>query len=472
MDSEVGFDATQGSPKDLDAVVSNFLAELDALSAELQPEFPKAEPAPIPAIPTPAAAPAVLPTPHKSRSSPIFLLTGLAIIIAFAGYFYFRPAEVRTVSKPKPPAVSQPEVLSVAGPLNDSALLLAGLPVEPHSRLYRLSATAPFERHRREMRTFWDRIRQEHLANIRQWREENIPARFESNPVLYPLSGADYLNAYAFFPRASDYLLLALEPPGSIPDLGALSEQEIDEGLAAIRRNLQSIAAVNYLQSKSMREDLTNSAFGGIAPLLVLFAAGFGHTIRDVHPVTISPDGQLIQDGQEDTPKSFRRVAGISVPENDLQGIQIEFVDGADGTAKTITYLQIELRNEVFGGSGAEARFLLGLKNRNCILKSAVYLLHGNDYDKVRSFILASSDLVIQDDSGIPYRDFLHSEWEEHLFGKYTRAQPLGTLTNPPQQPLLAQQYALESHPLSFPYGYGVLWGKDRSNLMLFVKKK
>jgi len=322
------------------------------------------------------------------------------------------------------------------------------------------------------MRTFWNRIRQEHLANIRQWREENIPARLEKNPVLYPLSGADYLNAYAFFPHASDYLLLALESPGSIPDLGALSEQEIDESLTAIRRNLQSIAAVNYLQSKPMRENLTNSSFGGIAPLLVLFAAGFGHTIQDVRPVTISTDGQLIHDGQEDAPKSFRRVAGVSVPENDLQGIQIEFMDGADGTTKTITYLQIELRNEVFGGSGAEARFLLGLKNRNCILKSAVYLLHGSNYDKVRSFILASSDLVIQDDSGIPYRDFVHSEWEERLFGKYTRAQPLGTLTDPPQQPLLAQQYALESHPLSFPYGYGVLWGKDRSNLMLFVKKK
>jgi len=47
----------------------------------------------------------------------------------------------------------------------------------------------------------------------------------------------------------------------------------------------------------------------------------------------------------------------------------------------------------------------------------------------------------------------------------------LGGIPDPPQQPVLAQRFRESSEPLLFPYGYGVLMGKGKSNLMLFVKK-
>ena len=133
--------------------------------------------------------------------------------------------------------------------------------------------------------------------------------------------------------------------------------------------------------------------------------------------------------------------------------------------------MQLRLTNDAARDDTPEGKFLSGLGNFNTILKSAVYLLHGQAFDKVRDFLLAHSNLVIQDDSGIPYASFGRQEWEEHLFGKYLRALPLGGLPNPPQQPLLAQKYLRGSEPLPFAYGYGVLWGKGRSNLMLFIRR-
>jgi hypothetical protein len=479
MAAEPELNGEPGGSEDLDRLVSSFLAELDVLSTELEhpPAFPILEKTLSPVEPAPENRPV---TPQGTRlfswggspESPGLpvLFSLVAVGLALSCWLCLQPArritDVRTAPIPSP----ERSIAPISTRFNDTARLLAGLPVESNSSLYPLSIKGPFLEHRQEMRLFWNRILKENLAKMSRWREANIPARLEKNPVLYPLSGADFLNAYSLFPHAREYLLVSLESPGLIPDMSLLAEKEIDNNLTAIRHMVQSIASVNYLQSKGMREELTGSSFHGVVPLLLVFAAGFGQSIRDVHPVALGQEG-LIPDAPENVPKKFHRVAGVNVPDGNVRGIQILFTDGAGGTLRSVTYLQIELKNEIFGASRPEGKFLMGLKNRNTMLKSAVYLLHGDRYSQVREFILGSSDLVIQDDSGIPYRSFLSSEWEEYLFGTYTRPQPLGTILDPPPQPLLAERYASASQPLAFPYGYGALWGKDRSNLMLFVKK-
>lgn len=458
-------------------MVSSFLEELDVISTELRPseraallsaapEEPEIEEE-TPAIPIQKRAAA------RSRVPELAGLGVAALAVIFSAWAWFRPAgkEAKPVPSPAPAtAVAESAPPAYRPAVNDTALLLAGLPVDPGSPLSALSESAPFQRHSKEMAKFWRGIHRDTLPGIRRWREENIPAGLKANPVLYPLSGADYLNACAFFPNAREYLLLSLEPPGTIPDLTSLSEQEIEESLSAVRQTVASLASVNYLQSRVMREELPKTSFRGMVPALLLFTAGFGHSVKEVEPVMIGQTGQLAPDPDPAGPVRMRTVAGNKVPEQ-VRGIRIRYIDGADRLEKSLTYLQLELRNQIFSSAAPEAVFLGGLKHYNTMLKSAVYLLHGGNYSKVRDFVLETSDLLIQDDSGIPYHYFLPYRWEEHLFGTYTRAQPLGTLRNPPQQPLLAEQYQLGSRPLHFPYGYGVLWGKGRSNLMLFVKK-
>ena len=88
---------------------------------------------------------------------------------------------------------------------NEIAKLLAG--VEGPK-----SDSPAVNRHRALMKDFWVRIQKENMEPIAAWREKNLPESAKSRNVLYPLSGADFLNAYAFFPGASDYILIALEP--------------------------------------------------------------------------------------------------------------------------------------------------------------------------------------------------------------------------------------------------------------------
>jgi hypothetical protein len=72
----------------------------------------------------------------------------------------------------------------------------------------------------------------------------------------------------------------------------------------------------------------------------------------------------------------------------------------------------------------------------------------------------------------MPFRLFDRDNWDARLFGTYTRPRKLKDLQNPPDQPDLALAYSRKDEPLPCSFGYGVLTGKGKSNLLLAVRKK
>jgi len=319
------------------------------------------------------------------------------------------------------------------------------------------------------MESFWRQYKEGYLDLISEWRRTHIPASLDTRPVLYPMSGTDFLNAYALFPHARQYIFIALEPPGYVPDLFKMTEYERKVGLYATLRVAHALALGNYMQSRVLREQLTNKHIPGALPMFLIFCARLGHTVQSVDAVEIDEDGNL-----REFPGMVRDISQLATgtgPNKRIYGVRIKIRDNADGADKSIVYLQLRLSNRSVRSSSPEGRFLQRLERFNTVLKAAVYILHEEAYRGVREFILDRSELVLQDDSGIPYKAFAKHEWNERLFGSYTRILPIGGLPNPPQQPLLARRFLDIGEPLPFPYGYGVLWGKGKSNLMLFVKR-
>jgi hypothetical protein len=389
-----------------------------------------------------------------------------------AALFGARSVPVSRVSEPGKLVLERPVL---PAPVRNTrwqelALLFAGRPLPPESPFYELSLCPSFRRHAEAMQLFWDQVRKDSLNAMISWREKNVPRALVRNPVFYPLSGADYLNAYALFPQAPQYTFIALEAPGTLPDLYRMTETERDAGLAAIRRAVATVASVNYMKSKILRKELSNTYIPGTLPVFLLLAGGLGHIVEDVRPVILDEGGNIRDfqwGGDETPPQNSRKPAIASV----IHGLRMVVRDPESGQSKLIIYLQVRLRKEAVSTATREGKYLSGMHNFNTIFKAAVYLLHNDEYDAVRKFVLKRSDLILQDDSGLPYRLFRPEEWAEHLFGTYTRIPPLGGIPDPPQQPILAQRFRESSEPLLFPYGYGVLQGKGKSNLMLFVKK-
>ena len=88
--------------------------------------------------------------------------------------------------------------------------------------------------------------------------------------------------------------------------------------------------------------------------------------------------------------------------------------------------------------------------------------------DSIRNYILQNSNLVLQDDTGVPFRDFEASKWHVQLFGAYSH--PDRPFRREYQRDLArAFQANTNVRELGFSLGYGA--GRRPSILMLAHRK-
>ncbi len=346
---------------------------------------------------------------------------------------------------------------------NDLALFLAGMPQRPDSPFCKTAATPQYARHVEAMNAFWDMVLTENIDRIVPWRAAKLDGQRHARTAFYPFSGADLANLYTFYPDARTYVMVALEDPGPIPDPLRLTPGELSEGLSAIHRAIESIASRNYFHSAVMQRELPNRYLPGTVPVLLIFAARLGLRVTAVDLIGIDASGGIVPLGAQGN-------VGTAVPST--MGARIQFVAPRETHARTIIYLDMRLSDSVLDPSSPEGAFFRKIGNFDTLIKSAVYLLHRGGFSTMCTFILEHSGTVIQDDSGMPYRLFDKNDWDARLFGTYTRPRRLKDLQNPPDQPDLALAFSEKSEPLPFSFGYGVLTGKGKSNLLLAVRKK
>jgi len=184
-------------------------------------------------------------------------------------------------------------------------------------------------------------------------------------------------------------------------------------------------------------------------PILYVFLARSGKTIRDVSPVALDNKGTAF-------------FANENVGPNATRGVRIVFA-GSDGEPKTLYYFSTDLSNGGVKSSGF-LKFCEGLAPGNSLIKSASYLLYAGNFTTVRDFILASSATIIQDDSGIPLNNYSPKQWRFFPFGRY--AGPIAEFPGR-YQPSYAELFQ-RAQPMDFGIGYR--WRSYESNLLLSVK--
>lgn len=338
------------------------------------------------------------------------------------------------------------------------ALFLAGMPLPADGELAVLEQSPIYQAHVRAMDGFWARVRTKNIREIEPWRKQVLPGK-KTNTVLYPLSGADFVNAHAFFPHARRYVLIALESPGKAPDPRQLGPRQLSVGLAAVRQVISSIASRNYLYSAYMRQYMRGVyPYSGTLPAILLFNARLGHTILGVDPVALDANGKVFV--RADHPE--RPVA--------VQGMRVRFAVPGERGEREILYWNIMINNAAVHPATPSGKYLRSLKNVNAMMKAAIYLLHRADMNEVRAWLLDSADLVLQGDSGLPYRAFPRESWKVELYGNYVTGAYFGGGIPLYHQRDLAAAYVYERKPLYFHYGYGLLTRARTSNIQIARK--
>ncbi|HET7887773.1 MAG TPA: hypothetical protein VFL62_16230 [Bradyrhizobium sp.] len=330
---------------------------------------------------------------------------------------------------------------------DDTARFLAGMMPSADSPLMTLTKDPAWQRHAKFFDTAFTQLDQRQISKVRAWSEANVTA--PKPTMFYMFSGPDFLYANAFYPKATTYVLSALEPPGSVSDLTKVSRGGVAAALSNVEHSLGSILSFSFFITKKMKTDLHEGQINGALPLLYVFLARSGMTIKNVSAVALDDKGSAY-------------FAGENVGANATRGVRIVFA-GNDGVEKTLYYFSTDLSDSGVRSSGF-LKFCATLAPGSSLIKSASYLLHSGSFATVREFILANSATIIQDDSGIPLGYYSPKKWRFLPFGHY--AGPINLFPGK-YQPSYAELFR-SAQPMDFGIGYR--WRSRESNLLLSVR--
>ncbi|MGY4358439.1 hypothetical protein ACVW0J_004932 [Bradyrhizobium sp. i1.7.7] len=205
---------------------------------------------------------------------------------------------------------------------DDTARFLAGMQPSPDSPLVPLTKDPGWQRHAKFFDGAFAQLEQRQLSKIRNWADVNLAAPRPT--MFYLFSGPDFLYADAFYSKASTYVLGALEPVGAVPDLTRLPRGSVGAALYNVERSLGSILSFSFFITKHMKVDLHANQVNGTLPILYVFLARSGKTIRNVEMIALDDKGGV-------------HTGGDNPGRNATRGVRITFA-GSDGEARTLYY--------------------------------------------------------------------------------------------------------------------------------------
>jgi hypothetical protein len=337
--------------------------------------------------------------------------------------------------------------------VDSAARLLAGLPAT-HPAHQRVAEFDAWREHRAVLPTQWAEVRNTRIGAITKWRNEvlkqDCPA---GRTLLYPFSGPDFLNAYLFFPRCDSYVMFGLERPGKVPAFETMGPAETGRLLADVRTAVGDLLERNYFITSHMSKQLTTPHLKGVLPVMLAAMALVGVRVDNVEPYDFwsGPGGDA---------------AANTKPGRRMHAIKVTFSQPGSSRSQALYYFSLDATDRALRSNPEFLPFLAGQKPATVFLKSASYLLHSQHFVGVRNVLLDSGEVLVQDDTGMPYRILRERGWNVTLFGRYSK--PVPSFNYGFQPDLDAAYRELPPPGLPFPFSYHYQQGE--SNLLIARK--
>jgi hypothetical protein len=337
---------------------------------------------------------------------------------------------------------------------DDVGRFLAGSPARPGSQFAAQQQRDEWVEHRRELDRRWSKIEDESLPAMRAFQKQELSGISIANfTVFYPFSGPDALMVAIFFPQSPTYVMVGLEPAGTLPTPRQLAGKDLGEYLASVRATIASELSRSFFITRQMDRQFRGQVTDGLVLPILQLLVRTGHTILGFRYVRLDDAGQIVE-----------RAADYKAPGKiGNKGVELDFRTDGDQSVHKLFYFSVNLSDDRLRHNRAFLSFLASLKGATTFLKATSYMPHKQEFSTIRERILSNSLAVLQDDSGIPYRFFTPARWRVQLYGDYVR--PYGSFRWY-QQANLRNAY-LTSGPkaLGFRIGYG--YGRVPSNLQL-----
>lgn len=339
-----------------------------------------------------------------------------------------------------------------------TAQIMAGVtPAAGDAVIDKLVETDVWKKHKEAMEAQWKPVRAR-LDAIEKWRDQEIKLKdVAGRTLLYPFSGPDFLNAWALYPHHGKYVFFSLENPGILPDIEKMGPKEFDAMLRDVRNAFNEIFQRNYFITSYMGRQLTTPHIKGTVPIVATMMALYGLRIAKIEAV--DPFPELTKAYEE--PKAKR-------PGKLLRGAKITFL-GTGNRVHELSYFSLDATDKALQFYPDFLDWVGRNKPASALVKSASYLLHDNQFSKTRDMILASADILVQDDTGVPFRYIKQANWNTKLFGKYHRPiKPMEWGYQTDLDKAFREPEVPARGPLPFPFGYH--WKGQESGLILATR--
>ncbi len=308
-----------------------------------------------------------------------------------------------------------------------------------------------------DMNQIWNRFEQKQLKPIRAWATQELgSSQAVEGTVFYPFSGPDVANILAFFPQAKNYLLIGLEPVGSLPILQPGKNEPFYSGL---EQSLGELLRLNYFITHMMASDLVKRELDGVLPVLLYFLGRENVRVLEVNYWQMQPDGTIT----EKPAKGGEKLTGVGIP-----GVKILFQRGEGEPEQTLYYFRFNLQDNSWRSNPQFVKFLTGFAPFRSFVKAASYLMFNPQFGDIRQFLLDQSQVVLQTDEGVPLRYFEPDKWDRRFYGKYSC--PIQVFAKCFQADM-ADIYRNGQNPKPLPFVIGYHARPNSSNLLLASRR-
>jgi hypothetical protein len=364
------------------------------------------------------------------------------------------PAIAAPADTVAPAATESNRIVYTPAELTAIARLLAGVdPQGASAGLQAVAKTDTWKAHRKASR-YGDRQLQQRLQKMDQWQRSTLPPARAGSALIYPFSGPDFVNAFALFPDYKTYVFFSLEPPGEIPALATMDEHQLGVLFSDLRGALNDLVALNFFITPNMQENLHTDSLQGTVAVLLAQMGLLGLSVESVEPY-------------DPWPSSAAVAATEGKPALPLHAVKIQF-DDHHKVRRTLLYLSLDVSDSQLRFYPQFEPWLRSYVEPTVLLKSASYLLHGSNFRKVRTAVRERARLIVQDDTGMPYRLLRADGFQISLYGQYEH--PVKLFENRYQKDLDdAFESAGNTDPVPFPFGYN--WRKEGRSGVIVARR-
>lgn len=289
--------------------------------------------------------------------------------------------------------------------LTDMSKLIAGLPVESYFK--DIQEKAFYSEHKTFTDTSWKLTRSSMLDPIAAWtKEKNIGDDRDSVLCFYPLSGPDFLFGNAFFPDADNYVMLGLEPKGSLTDFRKMNDDALVKYFEGMRASMKYLNTRGYFVTSHMSKDFNRYYLNGMVHMILYMMAKTNHKIIAVKNIYLDQKGAV-----RDTPK---------FPPGAITAVNITYLSPDQKEKRNAYYFSLNASDKYLTEHPEFKLFVNSFPRRVSYMKSASCVLQNTPFSIMRELVLGS-DKVLQDDTGVPYKYFVkQGDFDIQLHGTYS----------------------------------------------------